>query len=103
MRGPYSTPITPLTGSLFHADPQPGRGGYGQHLFGKRRRSGTAPTGATYCGDPAAGDSPDAGLWWNTGIRVLGPRPLRPPMEPAAGVLGPNLRNVDSRPRRRRS
>src|SRR3990167_2569354 len=22
MRGPYSTPITPLTGSLFHADPQ---------------------------------------------------------------------------------
>ena len=21
MRGPYSTPITPLTGSLFHADP----------------------------------------------------------------------------------
>ncbi|WGM47940.1 hypothetical protein KOAAANKH_02826 [Brevundimonas sp. NIBR10] len=24
MRGPYSTPITPLTGSLFHADPQTG-------------------------------------------------------------------------------
>ena len=24
MRGPYSTPITPLTGSLFHADPQDG-------------------------------------------------------------------------------
>jgi Cu(I)/Ag(I) efflux system membrane protein CusA/SilA len=23
MRGPFSTPITPLTGSLFHADPQP--------------------------------------------------------------------------------
>ena len=23
MRGPYSTPIIPLTGSLFHADPQP--------------------------------------------------------------------------------
>lgn len=22
MRGPFSTPITPLTGSLFHADPQ---------------------------------------------------------------------------------
>ena len=23
MRGPFSTPITPLPGSLFHADPQP--------------------------------------------------------------------------------
>ena len=27
MRGPYWTPITPLTGSFLHADPQPGLAG----------------------------------------------------------------------------
>jgi len=58
MRGPYSTPITPLTGSLFHADPQLAAaylqaGGLTRALDGAAIVAGSAP-GASPTPTPVA-------------------------------------------------